>query len=148
MTITLKLLHERKNGPYRKVDGYSGRNYKFTWSKQHDAYIGELTKQDQVEDLCKMPNRMFAPVMIVETETAAKPAKVDPEELAKRDILAQLLSGVGVSATKDDPLDVLERLLRAYDKGKADGVPAAVAQPLPQQSPTKPTRRPKKAAAT
>ncbi|RMH31450.1 MAG: hypothetical protein D6692_00435 [Planctomycetota bacterium] len=130
--MLIKILDERLNGYVRKVDGASGKLYKFTWSPDHKAYVYRANSQEEAEDFFTRENTYtkFAPVFAPSTEdtgpdvgngkenTAA--AGVE-EDQTQREVLSAMLKGVGVAVQESDSLDVLERLLLAYDRGRAEG---------------------------
>jgi hypothetical protein len=138
-TLTIKLLHERRaNSNRRKVDGYSGTNYTFIWSAEHDAYVFTTDKQEEADDLFNSQGRAmgayFAPVITIGNPILSEHATMT---LMKHAIRLPDLS---------DPEDVAKALVEAFDLGIARGeekankaiIALAASAPVETAAPQKP----------
>ncbi len=108
--ITIKLLHERKSGLYRKVDGSSGKLYTFAFNERARAYCFTTDKQIEIDDLFAAQGRnsgvYFAPVLVDEPT----------EQLSDEMALALVARGLSVTPAKTIN-EQAKQLVNAYDLG-------------------------------
>ncbi len=118
MKITLKIMEERKTAQVRKVDGYSGKLYPFTWSDTLRAYTYVPKTQQEIDDLMRRSDRAtrFAPVFVAPQAAPAPSA----EETGQLSVLGKLLALAGLETRPSDTVETAQRILRAYDKGRED----------------------------
>lgn len=111
--ITIKLLHERKSGLYRKIDGHSGKLYTFTFNEKARAYCFTTENQVEIDDIFSSQGRnsgcYYAPV--ITTDEATDPLT---------DALALELVRRGLSVTPARTINELaEQIVAAFDAGDA-----------------------------
>lgn len=121
-SVRIKILEEKKSSHVRKVDGYSGTIYKFPWDDKLRAYVFTPKDQRQLDDILKRPgNTKFCPVIEMgnDAPTVAKPvvSAADQEQIG---ILGSVLAMAGIERLPTDGVETVQRLLRAYDKGRED----------------------------
>jgi hypothetical protein len=139
--VLVKMIHERRTGSYRKVDGVSGRVYPFRWAQEHRAYVAELD-QAAVDDLFAMPRPSYLAPVVTMREAAPAPVNVtiSPMEREARAMFGAILTGMGMPPPPEVSADVMQMMLGAYDKGRADAAAAAhlnaqPVDPLPSPAP-------------
>lgn len=113
-TLTIKLLHERKNSnARRKCDGKSGQVYAFLWNDTHKAYCYTTTSQEEADDLFNGQGRTFgsyfAPVITIAP-------KVEEEPISDALVMEMLTRGLDLPKERDGET-VGKALVAAYDSG-------------------------------
>lgn len=109
MNFAIKLLHERRHGAIRKIDGYSGKIYVFKWHEGVKAYVHEPAEQAEADDIFRTQGRTtssyFAPVDLGEATKQADPK------------LIEHCLRLGIVVSEEDTDETVKRLLAAHDKG-------------------------------
>jgi len=124
--MLIKILEERRRGPILKVDGYSGKLYRFRWDETLRAYVHEPASQKQIDDFFAHEHSFFRFAPVSDPQGCAPPEPVASAEV--RDALAGLVENAGVAVHQADTTETLKRLLRAYDRGTTVAKEQAEAQ--------------------
>lgn len=143
-TFRIKLLHERKSGQYRKIDGRSGLRYVFAWDDAARHYTYDPKTEAEVEDIFSTIGRLgsaiFAPLSR-EVEAAAVPVvapppapKPTPEQVTHSVAILTEADARGIEIREGDTDELLARLVQVHDFALAKGqAPAPVLESEAQE---------------
>lgn len=118
--FSIKLLHERKSGPVRKVQGRSGINYTFSWCDKIRAYLYRPVKQEETDDLFASQgvtsSTYFSPIHDqVESAKESAPAASTSNQVTG--FMRDACDSAGIRLERSDNDIFAKRLLEAYTAG-------------------------------
>ena len=145
-TFRIKLLHERKSGAYRKIDGRSGLRYVFAWDDAARHYTYDPKSEAEAEDIFSTIGRLgsaiFAPlsreVEAAEVPVVAPPAapKPTPEQVTHSVAILTEADARGIEIREGDTDELLARLIQVHDFAKAKFAPLeSLREPAPVPEP-------------
>lgn len=145
-SFAIKILHDRRHGPVRKIDGYSGKVYIFKWEPRLRAYVFHPVSHQQADDIFRTQGRLssvvFAPCDRIEPAAKAVEAQKPAEE--KRAPLDSTLTDTcvlhGIAFTEDDTNETLARLIKTHERAFKLGEESANERWTASLKPTRPKK--------